>query len=46
MDDPEFRQGQTYHKQGEIRKALECYLKVIDNRKPLFFGKGGSLKRL
>ncbi len=33
VDDPEFRQGQTYHKQGEIRKALECYLKVIDNRK-------------
>ena len=33
VDDPEFRQGQTFHKQGEIRKALECYLKVIDNRK-------------
>lgn len=33
VDDPEFRQGQTFHKQGEIRKALESYLKVIDNRK-------------
>jgi tetratricopeptide (TPR) repeat protein len=33
VDDPEFRAGQTFHKQGEIRKALECYLKVIDNRK-------------
>jgi len=30
---PEFRQGQTFHKQGEVRKALECFLKVIDNRK-------------
>jgi len=33
VDDPEFRAGQTFHKQGETRKALECYLKVIDNRK-------------
>jgi tetratricopeptide (TPR) repeat protein len=33
VDDPEFRQGQTFHKQGETRKALECFLKVIDNRK-------------
>ena len=33
VDDPEFRQGQTFHKQGEVRKALECFLKVIDNRK-------------
>jgi tetratricopeptide (TPR) repeat protein len=33
VDDPEFRAGQTFHKQGEIRKALESYLKVIDNRK-------------
>lgn len=33
VEDPEFRAGQTFHKQGEIRKALECYLKVIDNRK-------------
>lgn len=33
VDDPEFRQGQTYHKQGETRKALESFLKVIDNRK-------------
>ena len=23
VDDPEFRQGQTFHKQGEVRKALE-----------------------
>jgi len=33
VDDPEFRQGQTFHKQGETRKALESFLKVIDNRK-------------
>ena len=33
VDDPEFRTGQTFHKQGETRKALESYLKVIDNRK-------------
>lgn len=33
VDDPEFRQGQTFHKQGEVRKALESFLKVIDNRK-------------
>ncbi len=33
VDDPEFRAGQTFHKQGETRKALESYLKVIDNRK-------------
>ncbi|MEN9653110.1 MAG: hypothetical protein RL303_830 [Verrucomicrobiota bacterium] len=33
VDDPEFRQGQTLHKQGETRKALESFLKVIDNRK-------------
>lgn len=33
VDDPEFRQGQAYHQQGETRKALECFLKVIDARK-------------
>ncbi len=33
VDDPEFRQGQTFHKQGETRKALESFPKVIDNRK-------------
>ena len=33
VEDPEFRQGQSFHKQGETRKALECYLKVIDKRK-------------
>ena len=33
VEDDEFRQGQNYYKQGEVRKALECYLKVIDRRK-------------
>jgi tetratricopeptide (TPR) repeat protein len=33
VEDPEFRQGQIFYKQGETRKALECFLKVIDNRK-------------
>lgn len=33
VEDDDFRQGQNYYKQGEIRKALECYLKVIDKRK-------------
>lgn len=33
VEDPEFRQGQIFYKQGEVRKALECYLKVIDTRK-------------
>ncbi len=32
-EDPEYRQGQIYQKQGETRKALECFLKVIDNHK-------------
>ena len=33
VEDDEFRQGQNFYKQGEVRKALECYLKVIDKRK-------------
>jgi tetratricopeptide (TPR) repeat protein len=33
VEDPEFRQGQMFTKQNEKRRALECYLKVIDNRK-------------
>jgi tetratricopeptide (TPR) repeat protein len=33
IEDPDFRQGQLYQKQGEPRKALECFLKVIDARK-------------
>ena len=32
VEDDDFRQGQNYYKQGEVRKALECYLKVIDKR--------------
>jgi len=32
-EDPDFRQGQLFQKQGETRKALECYLKVIDSRR-------------
>jgi tetratricopeptide (TPR) repeat protein len=32
-EDPEYRQGQIYQKQGETRKALECFLKVIDSHK-------------
>jgi len=32
-EDPEYRQGQIYQKQGETRKALESFLKVIDNHK-------------
>lgn len=32
-EDPDFRQGQLFQKQGESRKALECYLKVIDSRR-------------
>lgn len=33
IEDPDFRQGQLFQKQGESRKALECFLKVIDSRK-------------
>ena len=33
VEDEDFRQGQNFYKQGEVRKALECYLKVIDKRK-------------
>jgi LysM repeat protein len=33
LDDPEFRQGLTYEKQHESRRALECFLRVIDARK-------------
>jgi len=32
LDDPDFRQGLTYEKQHESRRALECFLKVIDSR--------------
>lgn len=33
LEESEFRQGMTYEKQHESRKALECFLKVIDSRK-------------
>ncbi len=33
IEDPEFKQGQIFHKQGDTRRALECFLKVIDSRK-------------
>jgi LysM repeat protein len=33
LEDTEFRQGMTYEKQHESRKALESFLKVIDARK-------------
>lgn len=33
VEDEDFRQGQNFYKTGEVRKALECYLKVIDKRK-------------
>lgn len=33
IEDPDFRQGQLFQKQGEPRKALECFLKVVDSRK-------------
>lgn len=33
LEDSEFRQGMTYEKQREPRKALESFLKVIDARK-------------
>ena len=33
LEDNEFRQGMTYEKQREPRKALESFLKVIDSRK-------------
>ncbi|MGA0134207.1 MAG: Cell division protein CpoB [Opitutales bacterium] len=33
VEDPDFKQGQIFQKQGETRRALECFLKVIDNRK-------------
>jgi len=33
FDDPEFRQGLTYEKQHEPRRALESFLRVIDSRK-------------
>jgi tetratricopeptide (TPR) repeat protein len=32
-EEPDFKQGQLFQKQGESRKALECYLKVIDARR-------------
>ncbi len=32
-EDQDFKQGQLLQKQGESRKALECYLKVIDARR-------------
>jgi len=32
-EDQDFKQGQLFQKQGESRKALECYLKVIDSRR-------------
>jgi tetratricopeptide (TPR) repeat protein len=32
-EDQDFKQGQLFQKQGESRKALECYLKVIDARR-------------
>jgi hypothetical protein len=33
VEDEDFRQGQNFYKTGEVRKALECYLKVIEKRK-------------
>jgi len=33
LDDPEYRQGLTFIKQHESRRALECFLRVIDSRK-------------
>ncbi|MEY3911800.1 MAG: hypothetical protein RLY37_1268 [Verrucomicrobiota bacterium] len=33
VEDEDFRQGQNFYKSGEVRQALECYLKVIDKRK-------------
>ncbi len=33
LEDPEFRQGLLFEKQNEPRRALECFLKVIDSRK-------------
>ena len=33
VEDEDFRQGQNFYKSGEVRKALECYLKVIDARR-------------
>lgn len=33
VEDEDFRQGQNFYKTGEVRKALECYLRVIDKRK-------------
>jgi LysM repeat protein len=33
LDDADFRQGLAYEKQHESRRALECFLKVIDSRK-------------
>lgn len=33
LEDPEFRQGLLFEKQHEPRRALECFLKVIDSRK-------------
>ena len=33
VEDEDFRQGQNFYKTGEVRKALESYLKVIDKRK-------------
>jgi tetratricopeptide (TPR) repeat protein len=33
IEDPEFKQGQIFQKQGDPRRALESFLKVIDSRK-------------
>lgn len=33
LDDADFRQGLTFEKQHESRRALECFLKVIDSRR-------------
>ena len=33
LEDPEFKQGLLFEKQNEPRRALECFLKVIDSRK-------------
>ena len=33
LEDPEFKQGLLFEKQNDPRRALECFLKVIDSRK-------------
>lgn len=33
VEHPEFRQGTALQQQGDHRRALECFLKVIDDRK-------------